>query len=167
MIHHSDIISDLARVYRPKLYVELGLYTGENWYKVLPYADKSFGVDIVDRSVKGGKIYIETTDNFFQHFDQEINMAFIDADHCFESVLKDLKNVSKLLHPQGVIILHDTDPESDHLFDKGYCGDAYRIVALLQDSEEYNSITIPVAEAGLTIITKKNNTRVYHRENNE
>ena len=54
MIHHSEIIADLARVYRPKVYVELGLYTGENWYKVLPYADKSFGVDIVDRSIQGG-----------------------------------------------------------------------------------------------------------------
>lgn len=165
MIHHSDIIVDLVKVYRPKVYVELGLHIGETWYKVIPHAEKSFGVDIVDRSIKGGKIYIQTTDEFFQHFDQEINMAFIDADHSFESVLKDLKNVSKLLHPQGVIILHDTDPESDHLFNKCYCGDAYRVVTLLQDSEEYNAITIPVAEAGLTIITKKNNTRVYHRKN--
>ncbi len=164
MIHHSDIIANLARVYRPKVYVELGLYVGETWHKVIPYAEKSFGVDIVDRSIRGGEIHIQTTDEFFQHFDQEINMAFIDADHCFESVLKDLKNVSKLLHPQGVIILHDTDPENDRLFDKGYCGDAYKIVELLQGSEEYNSITMPVAEAGLTIVTKKNNTRVYSRQ---
>ena len=101
---------------------------------------------------------------FFEHFDKEINMAFIDADHCFESVLQDFKNIAKLLHPQGIIVLHDTDPESDHLFDKGYCGDAYKIVSLLQDSEEYNMLTIPVAEAGLSLVTKKNNSRVYHRK---
>lgn len=32
--------------------------------------------------------------------------------------------------------------------------------------EEYNSVTLPVTEAGLTIITKKNNTRVYSRRQN-
>tara|TARA_Y100000361_G_C10979262_1_gene248173 strand:+ start:90 stop:602 length:513 start_codon:yes stop_codon:yes gene_type:complete len=165
LIHHSDIIADLARVYKPKVYVELGLYEGETWAKVLPHAESAFGVDIVDRSISGGQIYIENTDIFFEHFDKEINMAFIDADHCFESVLQDFENVAKLLHPQGIIVLHDTDPESDHLFDKGYCGDAYKIVSLLQDSEEYNMLTIPVAEAGLSLVTKKNNSRVHHRKN--
>ena len=144
MIHHSEIIADLARVYQPKVYVELGLYVGETWYKVIPHAEKSFGVDTGDIPIQGGEIYRQATDEFFQH-------------------MKDLKNASQLLNPQGVIIVHDTDPESDSLFDKGYCGDSYKLVEFLKDSEEYNSVTLPVAEAGLTIITKKNNTRVYNR----
>jgi hypothetical protein len=165
VIHHSDIIANFAKIYQPKVYVELGLHVGETWHKVLSHAEEAFGVDIVDRSIQGGKVYVQTTNEFFQHFDREINMAFIDADHSFESVLHDFENVSKLLHPQGVIILHDTDPESDHLFDRGYCGDSYRIVEFLQVSEEYNSVTIPVSEAGLTVVTKKNNTRVHGRRN--
>ena len=162
-IHHSDIIADIAKVYEPEVYVELGLFEGETWNKVLPHAGKSVGVDVVDRNIKGGTIHIQTTDEFFKHFDETIDMAFIDADHCFESVLRDFKNVSKLLSPQGVIMLHDTDPESDKLFDKGYCGDAYKMVDWLQNNEEYNSVTIPVREAGLTIVTKKNNTRTHGR----
>ena len=39
-MHHSDFIAILASVYKPNLYVELGLYEGETLSKVLPHAKK-------------------------------------------------------------------------------------------------------------------------------
>ena len=162
-MHHSDFVSMVAKIYKPKLYLELGLYQGETWRKVVPHCEQAIGVDVVDRGFSGGEIHIKTTDSFFNTFDRQVDMAFIDADHCFESVLKDFHNVSTRLREGGVIIVHDTDPESDSLFDKGYCGDAYRVVAWLESHEEYNAVTLPVAEAGLTIATKKNSSRTLRR----
>lgn len=92
-------------------------------------------------------------------------MAFIDADHCVKSALKDFENVFKLLNDNGIILMHDTDPEFDYLIDPGYCGDSYKIVDLFKNDNRLNIITLPVSEAGLSLITKKNNTRKQLRSN--
>lgn len=43
---HEDFIAHLASQYRPKIYVELGLYQCELFNKIVPYADILIGVDI-------------------------------------------------------------------------------------------------------------------------
>lgn len=63
-------------------------------------------------------------------------MAFIDADHCFESALKDFENILKRLNPGGVILLHDTDPEEDRLINPGYCEDSYKVVSILENRHD-------------------------------
>jgi len=162
-MHHSDFIAKIASIYKPNLYLELGLYKGETWKKVSPFCNKMVGVDIVDRQL-GGEIYIETTDSFFTHFRRNIDMVFIDADHSFESAKRDFINCYNLLNDGGIIIMHDTDPESDHLFSSGYCGDSYKIVSFLEDNfQNVNVLTLPITEAGLSIITKKNDTRTIRR----
>jgi len=60
-------------------------------------------------------------------------------------------------------ILHDTDPESDVLFSPGYCGDSYKLVKHLENLQDINCTTFPLTEAGLTIVTKKNDTRTLRR----
>ena len=162
-MHHSNFVAILAHIYRPNTYLELGLYEGETWQKVKPYCKQMVGVDIVDRNIEGGKIFIQNTDTFFEHFKEKVDMVFIDADHRLESVLKDFQNSLNLLNEGGCIILHDTDPESDFLFDPGYCGDSYKIVDILERSEDLNITTFPISEAGLSIITKKKDTRTSRR----
>jgi predicted O-methyltransferase YrrM len=90
-------------------------------------------------------------------------MAFIDADHCFDSVKQDFENVLQRLNPGGVIILHDTDPDNDSLFNPGYCGDCYKIVEYLEKRDDINIVTLPLEPPGLSIVTKKNNTRTQLR----
>jgi superfamily II DNA or RNA helicase len=83
--------------------------------------------------------------------------------HWCKSALKDFENVFQRLNNGGIIIMHDTDPESDHLIDPGYCGDSYKIVRFLENRSDINCYTMPLTEAGLTIITKKNETRTARR----
>jgi len=90
-------------------------------------------------------------------------MAFIDADHCFQSAKRDFDNVLARLNPGGVILLHDTDPENDSLFSSDRCGDAYRIVSILEDHSELNVVTLPISNTGLSIVTRKNETRTHLR----
>lgn len=161
-MHHSDFIRHLASFYRPNIYLELGLYDGETFNKVAPFAIRKIGVDIKPTHIQG-ELFVETTDKFFEHFTEEVDMIFIDADHSYSSVLKDFENSLKILKPNGIILLHDTDPETDTLFDFGYCGDAYRIVPYLESRLDLNITTFPITEAGLSLVTRKNSTRVSLR----
>jgi len=161
--HHSDFVQVLAYIHQPKLYLELGLYEGETWNKVTPFCQRKIGVDTVDRGIQG-EVHIETTDSFFSHFNENIDMAFIDADHCFESAKKDFLNCYKRLNDGGIIVLHDTDPEDNSLFAFNRCGDSYKIVDFLEkEFDDINIMTLPLTEAGISIVTKKQSTRTHIR----
>jgi predicted O-methyltransferase YrrM len=171
MVHHSDFIGLLASIYKPNTYVELGLYEGETLQKVIPHAQNIYGVDLKNNSYlinlksqyPNINLIFDYTDNFFKDFNTGIDMIFIDADHCFESVKMDFENALERLNPGGIIILHDTDPDSDSLFPSVWCGDSYKIVEFIEKKDDLNIVTIPIESPGLSIITKKNNTRVYLR----
>ena len=169
-MHHSTFIGYLASIYKPKIYVELGLYEGETLSKVRPHAEIVYGIDMKSnqqleslKKYNNVNIIYSSTDIFFESFDKNIDMAFIDADHCIESCKKDLENVLKRLNPGGVILLHDTDPESDKLIDPGFCGDSYKIVDILENNLDVNITTFPISNAGLSIVTRKGNTRKHLR----
>jgi predicted O-methyltransferase YrrM len=116
----------------------------------------------------GGNIFIEKTDDFFLHFKDKVDMIFIDADHSYESAKKDLLNSLNILSESGIILIHDTDPEDNRLFSHGYCGDSYKIVSFIEDSmHDLNVVTIPIAEAGISVISRKKSTRTFLRNKYE
>jgi predicted O-methyltransferase YrrM len=171
-MHHSSFIASIASIARPKMYVELGLYKGETLSKVIPYVDNCIGIDMnrnesLDNLQTQYKdklsIVYDKTDNFFVNFDKKIDMAFIDADHNAVSALRDFENVFKLLSDNGIIFMHDTDPINNDYIHPGYCGDSYKLVPLLEKRDDINVITLPILEAGLSIIMKKNSTRTFLR----
>ena len=171
-MHHSDFIAIVASIIKPNIYVELGLYQGETLSKVIPHVNKCFGVDMkINPELQkleeqhGYKLIINycKTDDFFLDFMGKIDMAFIDADHCAESALKDFENVLSLLSDNGIIFMHDTDPINNDYINPGFCGDSYKLVPLLEKRDDVNIITLPLTEAGLSIIMKKNSTRTFIR----
>jgi len=155
-LHHSDFIAILASIYKPTVYVELGLCQGLTLSKVQPYIGKGYGVDMksnisletLKQKYSNLEIICSTTNEFFEKFNEGIDMAFIDADHCYDS---------------AIILLHDTDPESNKFIDPGYCGDSYKMVKYLENHPDINCTTLPLTEAGLTMVTKKNDTRTFRR----
>jgi len=162
-MHHSDFLALLALIYRPDIYLELGVAEGETFVKVRPYCGRAIGVDPSPPSMEGD-FRPQTTDKFFKSFNIKVDMIFIDADHSFSSAKKDLKNSYKLLNDGGIIIMHDTDPVDDKLFDPGYCGDSYKLVDLIEDNFlDLNITTLPMTEAGLSLLTKKADTRTHRR----
>lgn len=165
-MRHEDFIYNLALIKKPKAYLELGLYQGNCINKISNHIkDKTnvIGVDLYQEPSINGTFYKMSTDSFFEKNNKFFDMIFIDADHSYESVKKDFFNSIKFLNRGGIIILHDTDPENDKLFDKGFCGDAYKFVKDLEKLPQYNIITLPVMEAGLSLVTKIDETRVNLR----
>jgi predicted O-methyltransferase YrrM len=95
------------------------------------------------------------------NFKEKVDIIFIDADHSFESVKNDFESSLKILNEFGIIILHDTDPISEKYLDKGYCGDSYKMIDWLKtEHPEMDVLTLPVSEAGFTIIKRSNDRRV-------
>ena len=166
MIRHNNIIQQLVTIYKPKSYLELGLYEGETFNLVKPLVDNAVGVDINPSISIDGEIHTCTTNNYFDTCKEMFDFIFIDAEHKYESVKTDFYNSVKHLNPRGLICLHDTDPENNSLFDFSRCGDAYRFVSDLEKNPSFNILTLPVAEAGLSIVTRVNETRTNLRNMN-
>ncbi len=159
--HHSDFIIQLVKSINCQVYLELGIYDGSTLARVAQVVPRVIGVDIVDlRKTKVGEFHQTTTTNFLKSFKDKVDVAFIDADHSFEAVQNDFKDVLPLLNEFGFIILHDTDPISAKYLDKGYCGDSYKMIDWVkQEYPEMDVFTLPISEAGLTIIKRASDRR--------
>jgi len=160
---HVGFISELARTLRPEVYVELGIHTAELFNMVVPFADRAIAVDMdpaAGRYVSNASnahFFCGTTDSFLAETALSglgIDMLFIDADHSRESVLRDFRGYFPHVRPQGLILLHDSDPDAE-LIDPDWCGDGYLAVEeLSRDTTSYEMVTIPLSP-GLTICRKR------------
>lgn len=157
---HIDLIEAIFIACHYNSYLELGIWNGENLAKMSKHAMYAVGVDIADvRDDTTTNLCQTTTDHFFEHNVDMFDLIFIDADHRYEQAKKDLNNSLKILTPPGAIILHDTDPARKELLDDGYCSDAYKILRDLRNNNRVDFITLPMNEAGLTIVKFRNSER--------
>lgn len=161
---HEQFIIHLAKILRPKVYIELGLYKCKLFNKLIPFCDKLIGVDINRDSGKYIKsshktnFFCLSTEKFVDKIRKnplEIDLLFIDADHSQKSVLKDFENFFPFVKDQGIILLHDGYPKDKKYTQPGYCGDAYKAIEKLsRKTNEYEMTTIPL-HPGLTICRKR------------
>jgi len=164
LLWHVDFIVALARVMRPDVYVELGVHRAELFNQLIPFAGELIGVDVDPRSadfvqtVPNARFVLGTTESFandLRDSPMAIDMLFIDADHCRESVVRDFRDFLPFVRPHGLILVHDTHPGDASLLDPGWCGDAYLAIDELQrDARDYEMMTIPVSP-GLTLCRKR------------
>jgi hypothetical protein len=109
--------------------------------------------------------------DFFIRQDIKIDLLWIDGDHSYEGVKSDFELYSKILSDNGVIIIHDTDPnyeetlivsedaKKDHYSFKG----PSRLVKELEKNNEWNLINLhnfrilmdKPSSSGINIINSK------------
>jgi hypothetical protein len=157
-----DLIISLIKTTGCEKYLELGIWTGGHISEIHKYCNYCLGIDNVDRrNCFDYDFKLCTTDEFFQSNKEMFDIIFIDADHNFESVKKDFINSLKILNKFGLILMHDTDPMYQDYIVPEYCGDSYKIINWIEENyKDLNVITLPVHEAGLTIVNRKNDRRV-------
>jgi predicted O-methyltransferase YrrM len=119
---HEDFIVHLAKVLKPNVYVELGLYRCDIFNRIIPHANTLIGVDL---STESGKYMRKskktsfqniTTDDYYEIIKKtgiKIDMLFIDANHSQESVKRDFENYFNLVSDNGLILLHDGYPKNE------------------------------------------------------
>ncbi len=100
-----------------------------------------------------------------------LDVVFIDGLHTYEQSLRDVQNSLKLLKEDGVIIMHDCNPESESIaYPASSCqsaaslkldgwtgewsGDVWKTIAYLRSTQKNLHVFVLDCDYGLGIITK-------------
>lgn len=158
---YYSLIQAIVEALRYRTYLELGVYDGSMIRRILHLVAKAVWVDVAPIGNVPGIGYRMTTDQFFEEKKDSgpFDMIFIDADHSYKSVKKDLINSLEILSVGGTIILHDTDPSEPQYLVPGHCNDCHEIRQDF-DSLDLMAVTLPTDNSGMTIVRKKNDLRV-------
>lgn len=167
---HVGFIDNLSNTMQPNTYAEIGIYEGETFKRVK--AEKKIAVDISKESLD----YLEDLTGVVKiHGDssalhshllktkEQVDLLFIDADHQEASVMKDFENIESLMSPFGVVLFHDTFPESSEMSSPKFCGDGFLAIPKLRIKyPNWSFITIPV-HPGLTIATRADALPIWYQ----
>jgi hypothetical protein len=128
-------------------YLELGVGDNINFSK-MPCKDKT-SVDVIP----GLGNFTGTTDYFFEELDKDkiYDFIFIDANHCYDNVLRDFNNSIK--HCKRFLFLHDLVPLNESYTNYKYCWDGYKILYyILKETQIKPLIWNEPLNMGLTTI---------------
>lgn len=161
---HQNFILHLASVLRPENYLEIGIYRCGLFNQMLPYAKKLTGVDVSPEAGRSmvtnpkAKFVCANSADYAKQLKgtgEFFDFIFIDADHSRQAVYADFLNYVELLHPHGVILLHDTHPIDHAATSQDRCGDGYLAIdQLSRQTEKWEMMTIPL-HPGLTLCRKR------------
>lgn len=138
-----------------------------DWFKEESFFRKKFCPRIIN------DITSNAFHNYFVLNDIKIDYLHIDAGHSYENVKEDFELYSQILSPNGIISIHDTDPNyadkyiiTDEVKDRGDYDDwdgPIKLVKELKDNTNWETfdlfnfgiIKTKPASTGLTLIRKK------------
>ena len=162
MFRHTELLISILKGCEYKKYLELGVSDGLNIREIVNYAQRIIGVDVNDIvKDKNFEFYHCSTDEFFTFFKDEVDLIFIDANHDFEFVKRDLLNSFTLLSPNGLVVLHDTNPLDTRFVTHEACSDAYKIVDYVKNECPYlNIVTLPWEVTGISLVNRVTDMRI-------
>lgn len=159
-----------ARI-RPRVYLEIGVERGDTLRLAQP-PTRVIGIDpapvgdVLARGTCQGLVARQTSAAFLAAPPAEaglqdggFDLAFIDGDHRFASVLDDFIGLEALAAPGAVIAVHDTLPidalsAASERRSGFYTGDGWKLVPCLRALRPaLRIVTLPTAPTGLTLIT--------------
>jgi predicted O-methyltransferase YrrM len=192
-----EVIQRIIDKKRAKNYLEIGVFAGACFLKIK--AKRKFAVDpdfripwevradnltkkINRRIFEKFELYYKCySDDFFNEQGAILNrypldVVFIDGLHTYAQSLKDVENALKFLKDDGVIILHDCNPESDVIaypaeslsyveslnlpgFTGTWCGDVWKTIALLKATRDDLTVFVLNTDLGLGIVQKKKSAK--------
>ncbi|MFC1567283.1 class I SAM-dependent methyltransferase [Thermodesulfobacteriota bacterium] len=186
-MNRLEVIQAIIDCKRVKTYLEIGVEGGDVFLKVK--AKKKIAVDpkilitkksrfksiLKDFSNISNKYYQMTSDYFFETkaslFKNGLDVVFIDGLHTYEQSLRDIQNSLKLLNEDGVIIMHDCNPQTESIaYPAASCqhaeglqldgwtgewsGDVWKTIAYLRSTHKNLHVFVLDCDYGLGIITK-------------
>lgn len=148
-----DFINHVIQKMDYKTYLEVGVYLGEVFNTI--QIEKT-GVDIDCNLPDVLKL---TSDEFFEGNTNLYDIIFIDGDHNYEQVKKDVDNALECLTPNGMVLMHDTCPtKASHVGVKTHegmewCGQAFELAVKCYNAPWFDVITWN-KDFGVSVITK-------------
>lgn len=160
----TPLIVTLTKLYHPHTYMELGTKRGYTFNQIAPLVPRAVAVDQDGESLRKYitdlphvERYHNTTDQLADMWSDPIDMLFIDANHEWGQVLKDVNQFLPFLKVgTGLMLLHDTYPIHYELEAPGYCHNAWVAAHLLRTlmARVLEIVTLPGPYFGLSIIRK-------------
>lgn len=115
--------------------------------------------------------FTDGSDAFMEEFGGNPSIVFIDGEHLYETVKKEVGFFLPKIRPGGIMLLHDTMPvlkRNTERDGKGYNpGDIYKVRQELERDPRYDVFTWPYSalNMGLTMVMVHDGHRSYWREN--
>lgn len=117
-----ELINFLIKKYNFTDYLEIGYQSGVNYNEIdiknKTAVDPSPRIQTSNISVENNinvdkdiNLYLTTSNNFFNNFEYKYDIIFIDGLHTYEQVKEDFENSLKSLNENGIIVLHDMNPQ--------------------------------------------------------
>lgn len=167
-MYRFEIINQLIKENNFVNYLEIGVYRGQNIREII--AEHKDGVD---PGVEGEMVpevnYQMTSDAFFDLIkdspDIKYDLIFIDGLHHSDQVDKDIQNALNHLVDNGIIVLHDCNPEQE-IYSRVprvsgiWNGDVYKSVLRFRQKYSHKVVTVNT-DCGCGIIFK-NQTEQKH-----
>ncbi len=160
----------LHEALKPRLYLEIGVEKGVS-LGLAQSPTQAIGVDPeplgnpLDHCTVATQLYRQTSAAFLRappadcHLHTAgFDLAFVDGDHHFESVLDDFIQLERWAAPGALVVLHDTLPltaltAAQDRRSGFYTGDGWKIVPCLRALRpQLHLVTLPVAPTGLTLV---------------
>ena len=158
----TSLIVELVKLYKPRVYLEIGTQKGYTFTRVAPLVEEAHAVDVkiqkAVRRVPNATVHECDSDTFFKAMPEGdwFDMVFIDGDHAMEQVLRDAYNALDVVRPgTGLVLIHDTYPITPELAVEGRCGNAWKAARHLWLTDGgYECLTLPGPAYGVTILRK-------------
>ena len=124
-----DIINELIKKNQYESYCEIGTQQSITGSEV--NCNFKVGVDPAPQKREENDyelFYNLTSDDFFNQNTLQFDLIFIDGDHSYQQVKKDLINAAKFLKPNGAIVLHDCLPHCEEYTSLLWNGTVYQLI---------------------------------------
>jgi len=156
---------------RKACYLEIGVRKGSTIARI--DANNKIGVDPVlqldklDPKLrkKLGKsknitFYEEESDTFFRHNNQKFDVVLIDGLHLYEQALRDILNTLNCLNNNGVVIVHDCNPQTEEAQSRTeieglWNGDVWKAIYAMKTHYKTIDYFVLDTDHGLGILTKQ------------
>ena len=151
---HEALIPMLVEAVGARTYLELG--TGSNETIARVRCERRIGVDANWVQCPGVTQFCMTTDKFIAEHaatHAPYDFCFMDASHRAEQVQKDFEGIWPLISPEGMLLIHDVQPETIADTDPGFCGDAWKFAKELRELG-YESLVLNY-HPGILLVRKR------------
>jgi len=135
-----DVINFLIEKYNYKSYLEVGVQYALAWDEIK--CEHKVGVEPIhaheDSRIK--KLY---SDDFFAVNGEKFDIIFIDGDHNYEQVIKDIRNAKRFLNPSGAIVMHDCRPLNEEYGTNPYLnGTVWKAICEIRSERGWSICTL-------------------------
>jgi hypothetical protein len=185
-MHRQYLIQQLINKHHFKTYLEIGVFKAKVFFDIK--AKNKIAVDpdfkfstwakfkahFLNKTNRAAQFFEHTSDHFFENkanhiFDnQPIEIALIDGMHEYQFALRDVLNTINYLSPNGIIIMHDCNPDTAqsassfkeweaNQFLYNWHGDVWKVITYIRSQRPDLTAYVCDTDFGLGIITKQPN----------